>query len=273
MNLQYLNLKNHIQTHIGHNKKYDAIAKEKLPQKKHTYSTINEFFHNVKQGSTAYRKIIERQNKAPNVHNPTNWKKKLSDPTTTSNQVKKAIIHLQSKYLDSSQADFLARLKLGKTLFKNQLFTIGLTDDKTCETCSREYEQSTTEDYQHALFLCPAVHTVIQKITETFFPNINGLLSISDILVSITKDVHPLYKGPTGQELASLIWDLFQVFIIQCRSRGITPKAQAAIIEIRSHIERIRKCMPKTKLALHINTHKDLKQIIKGANQPQDLDL
>ena len=33
MNLQYLNLKNHIQTHIGHNKKYDAIAKEKLPQK------------------------------------------------------------------------------------------------------------------------------------------------------------------------------------------------------------------------------------------------
>ena len=55
---------------------------------------MNEFFHNVKQGSTAYRKIIERQNKAPNVHNPTNWRKKLNDPTTTSNQVQKAIISL-----------------------------------------------------------------------------------------------------------------------------------------------------------------------------------
>ena len=31
--MQYQNLKTHIKAHIGPNKKYDAIALEKLPQK------------------------------------------------------------------------------------------------------------------------------------------------------------------------------------------------------------------------------------------------
>ena len=268
MDLQYLNLKNHIKAHVGHHKKYDAIPIENFPQKKHTYSTIYEFFHNVKKGSGAYRKKIEYNKNTQNIHNSTNWRKKLNDTNVTNNQVKKAITHLHSKYLDSSHADFLARLKLGKTLFNNQLSAIGLIDDKACETCAREYELITTEDYQHALFHCPAVQTVIRKITETFFPNTNNVFTISDILLSVTKDKHPLYKGPDGQELASLIWDLFQVIIIQCRSAGKTPNAQAVITEIRSHLHRILKQMPKTKLTSFINTTHDLKLIIAGTNQP-----
>ena len=94
------------------------------------------------------------------------------------------------------------------------------------------------------------------------------MFTISDILLSVTKDKHPLYKGPDGQELASLIWDLFQVIIIQCRSAGKTPNAQAVITEIRSHLHRILKHMPKTKLTSFINTTHDLKLIIAGTNQP-----
>ena len=33
MDMQYKNLRKHIRTHIGQNKKYDAIAIERLPQK------------------------------------------------------------------------------------------------------------------------------------------------------------------------------------------------------------------------------------------------
>ena len=39
MPMQYSNLKQHIKAHIGPNKKYDAIALEKQPQKVHTFST------------------------------------------------------------------------------------------------------------------------------------------------------------------------------------------------------------------------------------------
>ena len=51
INMQYNNLKNHITAHIGMNKKYDAIAKEILPQRKHTYSTTSAQFQNIKKGS------------------------------------------------------------------------------------------------------------------------------------------------------------------------------------------------------------------------------
>ena len=33
MQMQYQNLRNHIKAHVGPNKKYDAVALEKLPQK------------------------------------------------------------------------------------------------------------------------------------------------------------------------------------------------------------------------------------------------
>ena len=49
------------------------------------------------------------------MHNPSKWKKKLDDNYVTSEMVKKAMIHLHSPYLDSTSADILTRLKLGKT--------------------------------------------------------------------------------------------------------------------------------------------------------------
>ena len=49
------------------------------------------------------------------------------------------MIRLHSAYLDSTSADYLSRLRLGKTLFNNQLFTTELSDENTCKTCVRKY--------------------------------------------------------------------------------------------------------------------------------------
>ena len=218
MNMQYQSFKNHIKAHIGPNEKYEAIPLEKLPQKKFTYSNSAALLHNILKGSGPYRKIIERAIITPNIHNPTRWRKKLQDNNITSDQVRKAMIRLHSRYIDSASADHLTRLKLGKTLFNNQLFIIGLMDNNFCNTCTREYNEEIIEDYRHALFQCPAIQTIIGEISSTFFPNIAHNFNISEILTSINTDKHNLYKGPIGQELASLIWDYFQVYIVQCHT-------------------------------------------------------
>ena len=172
------------------------------------------------------------------------------------------MIHLHSPYLDSTSADILSRLKLGKTLFNNQLFAIGLTDEKTCKTCIREYDNNTTEDYKHALFQCPAVQTVIHNITTTFFPNLTISFSIADVLISTITNKHNLFKGSIGQELASLIWDLTQVYVLQCRISQTTPISTAAIHEIKSQINRILKILPKSKLATFIKASPELQDLL-----------
>ena len=265
--MQYENLKNHIKTHIGPNKKYDAILPENKPQKKHTFSTAAGLLRTIKKGSGIYRKIIDRDKITTNMHNPSKWKKKLDDNYVTSEIVKKAMIHLHSPYLDSTSAENLTRLKLGKTLFNNQLFAIGLTDNNTCKTCQREFDCCTTEDYKHALFHCPAVQPIIKHITNIFFPNKTLPFSISDILVSTNSDKHKLYRGPVGQELASLIWDCFQVYILQCRVAHKTPIPTSAIFEIRSQLNRILKLMPKSKIALFIRSSPELTNIL-SENHP-----
>ena len=185
----------------------------------------------------------------------------------TYDQVKKAMIRLHSPYLDSTSSDYLSRLRLGKTLFNNQLYTIGMIDENTCNTCTREYTESTPEDYRHALFHCPAVQMVIGNVTNTFFPNEASSLDISDILVSINSDKHTLYKGPVGQELASIIWDYFQVYVLQCRVAQKTPVTISAIFEIRSQLNRILKLLPKSKLAMFIKSSPGLQYILTGNSQ------
>ena len=261
-------MKSHIKAHIGPNKKYNAIALEKLPQKKHTYSTTSALLRSIKRGSRTYRKIIERNITTIDIHNPEKWKRKLLCSYVTSQQVQKAMTHLHSPFLDSKSADYLTRLKLGKTLFNNQLFAIGRLDEATCNTCIREYNQNTTEDYQHALFQCPAVQIIIHNITNTFFPNQTHHFMISDILLSTNSDKHKLYKGPIGQELASLIWDYFQVYVIQCRVSQITPISFTAIFEIKSQLNRILKILPKSRVATYIKSSTELHYLITSAPPP-----
>ena len=172
------------------------------------------------------------------------------------------MIHLHSPYLDSTSADYLARLRLGKTLFNNQLFAIGLIDDDTCKTCQREYNQNCTEDYHHALFQCPAVQLIIQNIANTFFPNETNNFNVSDILLSTTSDKHNLYKGPTGQELASLIWDYLQVYLLQCRVAERTPISIIATFEVKSQLNRILKILPNSKLSIFIKKSQELQNIL-----------
>ena len=179
-------------------------------------------------------------------------------------QVKNSLILLHSPYLDSAGADHITRLKLGKTLFNNQLFTIGILDEKNCNTCIREYDQEETEDYKHALFHCPAVQTIIHNITCTFFPNIINTFKIAEILISTNTDKHSLYKGVVGQELANLVWSYFQIYIIQCRTAHKTPVATTAIFEIKEQLNRILKILPNSKISTFIRSSEALSQIIKG---------
>ena len=262
--MKYHNIKSHIKDHIGPNKKYDAIVKEKLPQKKYTHSNTLDLMMSIKKGSGMYRKTIERANPIQCIHNPHKWRKKLENQYATANQVKKSMMHLHSPYLDSSTADQLSRLKLGKTMLNNQLHAIGIIEDATCNTCTREYDQEITEDYKHALFHCAAAQKVIKDITNTFFPNINTQFSISEVLLSVTNNKHYLYKGQIGQETTSLIWDLYQSYIITCRTAQTTPISNTAITEIRSQLNRIRKTSPKSKVAIFLNSTPSLIDILLG---------
>ena len=88
MQMQYKNLQFHIKCKIGLNKMYDAIPKLNLPQKLHTHSTIGSLMTSIKKGSGQYRKIIARAHKQTDVHNPTNWKAKISDNLVTRSHVK-----------------------------------------------------------------------------------------------------------------------------------------------------------------------------------------
>ena len=259
--MQYTNLKSHIRSHIGQNKKYDAIPIENLPQKKHTYSNTTSLMESIKKGSGHYRRIISREHATYDIHNPTKWNKYLNTTQVTKKHIENMLINLHSPYIDSTTADHLSRLKLRKTLFNAQLFAINIIDCKSCKTCIREFNEYNDEDYKHAMFLCPAVQYSIHCVTETFFPNNISPFGIEDILTAITTDKNELYKGKDGQKLASTIWDIFQTYIIKCHTAGTTPVPTAAIFEIRSQLNHILKILPKSRLAIHVKNSIRLQDI------------
>ena len=150
----------------------------------------------------------------------------------------------------------------GKTLFNNQLFAIGIKDDNTCTTCQREFNTNTVEDYKHAMFHCPATQKVIKDINATFFPNLKTNYNIGEVLLSVDTTEHHPYIGTNGKRIASLIWDLCQVYFLKCRQKETTPISSTAIFEIKAQINRILKILPKSKLSLTYNASPELKQTI-----------
>ena len=266
MQMQYKSLEFHIKSKIGLNKHYDAIPKLNLPQKRHTHSTIGSLFKNIKKGSGVYRKIISRSNKNTDIHNPYKWKAKINDNLITRTHVKQSIINLQSKYLSSDIADVLSRLKLGKTLFGNQLCRIGITDTPYCNTCEREISTDISETISHATYECSFVSTVIAEITSTFFPNMKGHFHLRDIILATITNKHHFYEGNDGQQLASIIWDIFLCYIMKCRSAGKTPIPEICLHEIRSQLNRILKILPKSKIAIYVKANSELFNIIKKTN-------
>ena len=246
---------------------YDAIPKLSLPQKKYTHSTIGSLMLSTKKGSGTYRKIISRSHKSTDVHNPSKWKAKLNDNLVTRSQVKQSIINLQSKYICSDTADTLSRLKLGKTLFGNQLFKIGITDTPSCTTCYRELGTEISENITHATYDCTFVSTIISEITKTFFPNTNNCFFLRDIILAPTTKDHPLYEGTTGRQLVAVIWDTFLCYIMKCRSRSKTPTAAICLHEIRSQLNRILKILPNSKISRHIRSTAQIQCIINQAPQ------
>ena len=159
-------------------------------------------------------------------------------------------------------ADILSRFKLGKTLFKNQLFHIGITDTPFCNTCSRELGTNITENITHACYDCTFISSIISEITSAFFPNINNQFQHRDIILATITNTHPLYEGKIGQQLASIIWDSFLVYILKSRSNAQTPVAAICIHEIRSQLNKILKILPQSLVALHIKARPHLQTII-----------
>ena len=262
MQMQYKNLQFHIKSKIGLNKMYDAIPKLNLPQKLNTHRTISSLMKNTKKGSNTYRKIIARSHKSSDVHNPAKWKTKLKESLVTKKHVKQSIINLHSKYISSDAADVLSRFKLGKTLFKNQLFHIGITDTPFCNTCFKELGLEITENITHATYECTFVSKIISEISSVFFPNMHKHFHIGDIILATISDMHNLYEGIFGQQLAAIIWDNFLHYVLKCRSTDKTPIAAICIHQIRSQLNRVLKILPKSQLAQYIKARPQLHNII-----------
>jgi hypothetical protein len=193
--MQYDNLRAHIKSKIGESKHYDAVPLMNHPQKKNTHTNITSLMKSIKQGSGKYRSILQRKVVHKDLHSPTNWRSKLNDHTITSNHIKQTRKNLQSRYLGSDTVDILSRLKMGKTLFRNQLQHIGTTETLHCPTCMRENNTEITEDLIHATFSCPYIHTIIDEITNTFFPYLQSNFTHRDTLLSIISNIHTLNEG------------------------------------------------------------------------------
>ena len=178
---------------------------------------------NTVSGSGKYRAIISRQHPPKDIHNASKWRSRLGDTHISSSQVRQARINLQSRYISSDSADILSRLKLGKTLFMNQLHNIGNVDTPFCKTCVRERNLETVETLTHATFECPYITTIIAEITNTFFPNKTSHTALRDIILATITNNHNIYEGKQGHTLASIIWDNFLVYILRCSSKGSTP--------------------------------------------------
>ena len=125
--------------------------------------------------------------------------------TITNTQIKQTRKNLMSRYLSSDASDILSRLKMGKTLFNNQLHHIGREDSPHCKNCLRETNTETHEDMKHALHSCPTIQHLMSHIIQMFFPNNNHTFSSKNTILSIMEDFHPLYEGKAGHTLASLV--------------------------------------------------------------------
>ena len=169
----------------------------------------------------------------------------------------------------SDTADTLSRLKLGKTLFGNQLFKIGFTDTPSCTTCYRELGTEIPENITHATYDCIFVSTIIGEITNTFFPNTNDHFFLRDIILATTTTTHPLYEGTPGRQLMAVIWDTFLCYVMKCRSVSKTPIAAICLHEIRSQLNRILKILPNSKISHHIRSTAQIQNIINPVPHSQ----
>ena len=252
--LNYSNLKAHVTQYIGHNKKYDAIVKEVLPQKEHTSSNTTDFIRRAVKGSGTIRKIIGRRHTRADIHNPKRWRKKLDSPEVTRQQIKESITRLHSKYLDSHLADHLSRLQLGKTHLNAQLHHSNKKEDPYCSLCKEEDGLEVQEDYKHALYSCPNSQAIITTITQSLFPNTNdnNKFNISDILLTNTSYKDPLYSSPEGKDFINWVWDIYQTVIITNHTNQKRPTPLKTLKKIAMEAKDITINLPNSKLSIFI---------------------
>ena len=116
----------------------------------------------------------------------------------------------------------------------------------------------------HATFQCPFVATIITEICLAFFPSLKNHFHLRDIILATITDKHSLYEGKSGQQIASIIWDTFLAYVMKCRSKNKTPIPTVCIHKIKSQLNRILKILPKSLVALHINSRPQLLALISN---------
>ena len=124
--------------------------------------------------------------------------------------------------------------------------------------------QKTQEDYKHALFHCPGVQKIIKGIKSTFFRDTtpNNNFDITDILISNTNYKSNEYSDQGGKDLVNIIWDLFQIKIVNCHTAGTTPIPSLTVKWILQNLKYITKAHPQSEVAKFISKTK-LKELLK----------
>ena len=146
---------------VGPCKPYQGIP---LPLKDHDKSSVLELMTKVEKASGEYRKVIAVSIKRKDIHSPMSWRQKLEDSSITSLQVKGALRSTNSEYLTPVARDILSRFFHGKTLFSNQLYRAGMTEDGMCKSCKKEYKIKNSESLYHANFECRTVEYIYNQI-------------------------------------------------------------------------------------------------------------
>ena len=177
--------------------------------------------------------------------------RKIRDRNIHQNSCKECLTRLHSRYIDSHNADHITRLKLGKTHFNAQLHHHNQSDDPYCNYCKVNYNTNVQEDYKHALYHCPSITKIIKGIKATFFRDnsAENFFDITDILISNSNYKSNDYMGQGGQDLINIIWDLFQIKLVNCHTAGTSPIPSLTIKWILHNIKSITKAHPNSELS------------------------
>ena len=256
-NLRYHSFKNHITRHIGHNKKYSAIAKEVKPRR-FTSSTVEELMEKNVKGSGVYRKELARGRKMKNFLNPESWQAKLSDQNITENDIKQSLISLHSPLLPRDIVDYKTRLVLHKTQFRLMINKHKEEVEPWCQNCIREEGVRVNETALHALYDCPAVNYIIGKIANDFeLINDENTLRPGKIIINSPFTANGKLDQ-TKTDLSNVIWCTVLKEILNARGKDKTPVYSIVLAEVLLTLHNIVINIKGHRVTVFIKSRKDL---------------
>ena len=252
--LNYSNLRYHIKSNIGPNKRFEAvpIPNKKVP--KHIKQSLPEFIAAAKHGSKPYRKILLRT--LPPITNcrlSERWNKRLKTNTLDDNLVKHGLKLIYNRWIPHKYGDLKARIILAKTQFNNQLSHHKIDErDKFCDHCKTGNPTDIpVENAEHALLSCPYVNPIY---SQTFWAldlsdHIPSPITAQDVIFGIRGE-----NKPENYPMATInaILMILISYIMKCRFLTKIPNQYEVQEEIRTVFQASITAFPKRKLAMEI---------------------